>query len=78
MSCSVLFSACPRCSAPVTFGGGMTIVNGLRLRVRLAVEVAALVPRTRYQRLGCGVIVLLGKVLKSQFDAAWSIRAVIE
>ena len=30
MSCSVLLSACPRCSAPVTFGGGMTIVNGLR------------------------------------------------
>ena len=30
MSCSVLFSACPRCKAPVTFGGGMTIVNGWR------------------------------------------------
>ena len=25
MSCSVLFSAWPRCSAAVTFGGGMTI-----------------------------------------------------
>ncbi len=28
ISCSVLFSACPRWSAPVTFGGGMTIAYG--------------------------------------------------
>ena len=28
MSCSVLFSAWPMCSEPVTFGGGMTMVNG--------------------------------------------------
>ena len=28
MSCSVLFSAWPMCSEPVTFGGGMTIENG--------------------------------------------------
>ena len=27
-SCSVLFSAWPMCSEPVTFGGGMTIANG--------------------------------------------------
>ena len=27
-SWSVLLSACPMCSAPVTFGGGMTMVNG--------------------------------------------------
>ena len=27
-SCSVLFSAWPMCSEPVTFGGGMTIENG--------------------------------------------------
>ena len=28
MSCSVLSSAWPMCSEPVTLGGGMTIVNG--------------------------------------------------
>ena len=28
MSCSVLLSAWPICSEPVTFGGGITIVNG--------------------------------------------------
>jgi hypothetical protein len=28
MSCTVLPSACPMCSEPVTFGGGMTIENG--------------------------------------------------
>src|SRR4051812_36842788 len=28
MSCSVLFSACPRCSAAVTLGGGMTMQYG--------------------------------------------------
>ena len=28
-SCSVLLSACPMWSAPVTFGGGITITNGL-------------------------------------------------
>jgi hypothetical protein len=27
-SCSVLFSAWPMCSEPVTFGGGMTIEKG--------------------------------------------------
>ena len=27
-SCSVMFSACPMWREPVTFGGGMTIVNG--------------------------------------------------
>ena len=40
MSCSVLFRACPRCSAPVTFGGGMTMEYGRR-GVGLGVEVAA-------------------------------------
>ena len=44
MSCSVLFRAWPRCRAPVTLGGGMTIVYGLRSRVRLAVEVASFFP----------------------------------
>src|SRR3546814_1859747 len=28
-SCNVLSSAWPMCSAPVTFGGGLTIVNGV-------------------------------------------------
>ena len=28
MSCSVLLSACPMCSEPVTFGGGITMVKG--------------------------------------------------
>ena len=27
-SWTVPFKACPMCSAPVTFGGGMTMVNG--------------------------------------------------
>jgi hypothetical protein len=27
-SCSVTNMACPMCSAPVTFGGGMLITNG--------------------------------------------------
>jgi len=27
-SCSVLLSACPMCSDPVTLGGGMTMLNG--------------------------------------------------
>ena len=40
MSCSVLFRAWPRCRAPVTLGGGMTIAVGLLGRVRLAMEVA--------------------------------------
>src|SRR6185503_7394344 len=31
MSCSVLLRACPRWSAPVTFGGGITMLNGCRL-----------------------------------------------
>src|SRR3954454_1751530 len=29
-SCSVMSSACPMCSDPVTLGGGMTIVHGFR------------------------------------------------
>ena len=32
MSCSVLFSAWPMCSEPVTFGGGITMVKGLASR----------------------------------------------
>src|SRR5258708_37881454 len=32
MSCRVLLSACPICSEPVTFGGGITIVNGFASR----------------------------------------------
>src|ERR1700704_4727177 len=32
MSCRVLLSACPMCSEPVTFGGGMTMVKGLASR----------------------------------------------
>ena len=31
MSCSVLLSACPICSEPVTFGGGMTMAKGRAL-----------------------------------------------
>ena len=34
------------CRAPVTLGGGMTMQNGLRFGVGLAVEVAALVPES--------------------------------
>ena len=33
-SCSVLLSACPICSEPVTFGGGMTMAKGLAPRRR--------------------------------------------
>ena len=30
-SCNVVFNACPKCRAPVTFGGGITIVYGFLL-----------------------------------------------
>ena len=30
ISCSVLSNACPICSCPVIFGGGITIVNGYK------------------------------------------------
>jgi hypothetical protein len=28
ISCSVVSQLCPKCNLPVTFGGGITIVNG--------------------------------------------------
>ena len=45
-SCSVLLRAWPMCRAPVTFGGGMTMVNGFAAGSGSAVEVAAARPRT--------------------------------
>src|SRR5947208_7784398 len=38
MSCSVLTRACPMCSRPVTFGGGMTMENFGRSRSRSGVK----------------------------------------
>jgi hypothetical protein len=52
MSCSVLFRACPRCRAPVTLGGGMTIVYGFAIGIGLAVEVALLLPERDTIALG--------------------------
>ena len=49
------------CRAPVTFGGGMTMQNGLRLGSGSAVEVAALVPELQPALLGFLGVVLLGK-----------------
>ena len=44
MSCSVLFRAWPRCRAPVTLGGGMTMRYGCAAGFGSAVEVALLLP----------------------------------
>ena len=61
MSCSVLFSAWPRCSAPVTFGGGMTMQYGLAAGIRLRVEIARLLPLLVDPLLGGRVIESVGK-----------------
>ena len=60
MSCSVLFRACPRCNAPVTFGGGITMQYGLRLGIRLGVEITGLFPSVVHPALGCGEIESIG------------------
>ena len=51
MSCSVLLSAWPMCSDPVTFGGGMTMQNGSAPGVRLGLEGAGLFPSRAPARL---------------------------
>ena len=57
MSCSVLLSACPMCSEPVTFGGGMTMRVGLRVRrdpARPALKASRLLPTRGDARLDGG------------------------
>ena len=49
------------CRAPVTLGGGMTMVNGLRAGSGSAVEIAALVPECQPALLGFLGVVLLGE-----------------
>ena len=60
MSWSVLLSACPQCSEPVTFGGGITIAYGLPRRGGVRVEVAALLPEADTSGLDDDGIVAIG------------------